>query len=207
VELDNAFFFESIVKFDASVMFELFGERFLSLQNKKRAVKSLLLHPFDMGNLDASEETYQTLSSSDMITEILEDIPLTTSAGVTLVVGKKRKKTTAQIADPPTCTTQVRRSSRCNKYDGFKPKNISDTKPIKSKVKPRKGTSALNCCQTEENPDDIILAQGIPPPAHTPIPVMQSIGINLCGVPPDDISPQKLLASVKETEEEEEDKA
>jgi hypothetical protein len=36
---------------------------------------------------------------------------------------------------------------------------------------------------------------------------MQSIGINLCGVPPDDISPQKLLASVKETEEEEEDKA
>jgi hypothetical protein len=74
-------------------------------------------------------------------------------------------------------------------------------------VKPRKGTSALELYQIEESSDDIILAQGIPPPAHTPIPVMQSIGINLCGVPPEDISPKKLLASVQEIEEEGEDKA
>jgi hypothetical protein len=206
LELDNAYFFESIVKFDASVMFELFGERFLFLQNKKRAVKTLMSHPIDMGNLDASEETDQNLSSSDMFTDIFDETPLTASAGVA-IAGKKRKKTVAKIADPPTCTAQVRRSSRCNKYDGFKPKNVSDTKPFKSKVKPRKGTSALNLCQIEENSDDIILAQGTPPPAHTPIPVMQSIGINLCGVPPEDISPKKLLASVQETEDEEEDKA
>jgi hypothetical protein len=30
---------------------------------------------------------------------------------------------------------------------------------------------------------------------------MQSIGINLCGVPPEDLSPQKLLASLQEEEE------
>jgi hypothetical protein len=207
VELDNAYFFESIIKFDASAMFELFGEKFIFLQNKKRAGKALLLHPFAMGNLDATEETEQTVFPSAMNTELFDDIPLTVSAGVTLVAGQKRKKTSAQTADPPTCTAQVRRSSRCNKYDGFKPKNISDTKLVKSKVKPRKGTSALSLCQNEESSDAIILAQGIPPHAYTPIPVMQSIGINLCGLPPEDISPKKLLASVQETEEEEEDKA
>jgi hypothetical protein len=36
---------------------------------------------------------------------------------------------------------------------------------------------------------------------------MQSIGINLCGVPPEYLSPKKLMASVQETDEEEEDKA
>lgn len=52
------------------------------------------------------------------------------------VVGQKRKKSHLMMA--PTCTTLVRRSPRSNKYDGFKPMNDSDTKAIKSKVKPRK---------------------------------------------------------------------
>jgi hypothetical protein len=31
----------------------------------------------------------------------------------------------------------------------------------------------------------------------TPVPVMQSIGVNLCGVPPEELSPEKLLATSK----------
>jgi hypothetical protein len=38
----------------------------------------------------------------------------------------------------PQETTAVRRSTRCNKYEGFKPKIISDAKHFKSKVKSRK---------------------------------------------------------------------
>jgi hypothetical protein len=32
----------------------------------------------------------------------------------------------------------------------------------------------------------------------TPIPVLQSIGISLCGVPPEDLYPKKLLAKLQE---------
>jgi hypothetical protein len=38
-------------------------------------------------------------------------------------------------------------------------------------------------------------------PPITPVPVMQAIGTNLCGVPPEDLSPQKRLASLQEEEE------
>jgi hypothetical protein len=207
LKFDNAYFFAPTVKFDASALFELFGEKFIFHQNKKRVGKALLLHPFSADSLDVTEETRRALIPSVMDTEMTDYALLNDSAVVTLAIGQNRKKSSAQTADPPSCTTQVRRSFRCNKYDGFKPKNISDTKIAESKVKPRKVTSTLNICHTEESSDAVILAQGNPPPAHTPIPVMQSIGINLCGVPPEDLSPKKLMASVQETDEEEEDKA
>jgi hypothetical protein len=45
--------------------------------------------------------------------------------------------------ETPTCTNQVRRSTRCNTYNGFKPMIVSDAKPVKSKVKPRKVLEVL----------------------------------------------------------------
>jgi hypothetical protein len=196
LKFDNPYFFAPTVKFDASTLFELFGEKFIFHQNKKRAGKGLLLHPISTNSLDVTEETGQALFPSDMDTDMTDSALLNDSIVVTLAVGQKRKRSSAQTANPPSYTTQVRRSSRCNKYDGFKPKNIFDTKPAKSKVKPRKVTSTMNICHTEESSDAIILAQGNPPPAHTPIPVMQAIGINLCGVPLEDLYPKKLMASV-----------
>jgi hypothetical protein len=39
---------------------------------------------------------------------------------------------------------------------------------------------------------------------ETPVPVMQSIAINLCGVPPDEISEEKLLGLPLEKDKAEE---
>jgi hypothetical protein len=37
--------------------------------------------------------------------------------------------------------------------------------------------------------------------SYTPIPVIQAIGINLCGVPAEELSPKKLLAELQEEED------
>jgi hypothetical protein len=119
-----------------------------------------------------------------------------------LFVGQKRKKTMLQ--DVPTCTNQVRRSTRCNKYNGFKPKIIFDAKATKSKVKPRKTPSTTVSADLEQ--EELAMTEIVPysmqVPPITPVPVMQSIGINLCGIPPEDISAKKLLASLQEEESE-----
>jgi hypothetical protein len=36
--------------------------------------------------------------------------------------------------------------------------------------------------------------------APTPVPILQSIGVNLCGLHPSDVSSQKLLAEEEENE-------
>jgi hypothetical protein len=87
---------------------------------------------------------------------------------------------------------QVRRSPRTNKYDGFKPKNDSDTKTVKSKVKPRKNPTIQRATA------DASATTSTTVPADTPIHVLQAVGINLCGIPPDKVSPKKLLSSLQE---------
>jgi hypothetical protein len=117
-------------------------------------------------------------------------------------LGKKRKTTLVPLikhSEPPSCTTRVRRSTRCNKYDGFKPHNFSDSKPLKSKVKPRKNPVMLAPVEDDvpelpEKEQALVIASD----NTTPIPVLQSIGINLCGVPPEDLSPKKLLVKLQE---------
>lgn len=89
-------------------------------------------------------------------------------------------------------TTLLRRSTRSTRYDGFRVPQPSDTKKVVSKVKPRnkpvlqaKNAAALN-----------IASLSAPPP--TPIPTIQNIGTNMCGIHPDDLSPKKLLASLQD---------
>jgi hypothetical protein len=178
---DNAFFFDTPIQLEASDMFELFGEKMVYYQNKKR-----------------------TSSSHISIVEISADEKNDSTVSQPLIVGQKRKKATLPS---PICTTQVRRSTRCNKYDGFKPKNFSDSKAIKSKVKPRKIPAAITLVPSDD--DDtaapLLLDNGVNVPDFTPIPVLHAIGVNLCGVPPEEISPQKLMEIVPEEEEEKED--
>ena len=81
----------------------------------------------------------------------------------------------------PLTTGCVRRSPRANKYDGFKNAAVRDVKVKKSKVKPIVKPSVLSA-----SADD-------PPPM--PITTLQCIGVKLCGVPPEEVSSVKLLAS------------
>jgi hypothetical protein len=86
----------------------------------------------------------------------------------------------------PSCTTQVRRSARSNKYDGFKVSHASDAKCLKSKVKPRKVPSVVDNLSREEE-DNLVLTTSAGD--ATPIPMLQAIGVHLCGVPPEELSP------------------
>lgn len=96
-------------------------------------------------------------------------------------------------------TIMLRRSSRSNKYNGFRVPLPSDKKTVNSKVKPRKNP-AVHCTSIATAPSSAMMdgkvSQDIPPP--TSIPTIQSIGTNMCGIHPDKLSPKKLLASLKE---------
>ena len=96
----------------------------------------------------------------------------------------------------PIDTATLRRSTRNNKYDGFRVNLASDTRQTKSRVKPRVIPSALEA--TEDTPVDSTAAAApgvdddapIPPP--TPIPTMQPIGVNLCAVPVEELTTSVL---------------
>jgi hypothetical protein len=106
--------------------------------------------------------------------------------------GQKRKM------EVPSDTTMVSRSPRQNKYDGFKVHLVSDTKVIKSKVMPRK-VPAIKF--TAKDKGKKVLQNEEEDYAPTPVPVLQSIGVNLCGLHPSDVSSQKLLAEEVEKED------
>jgi hypothetical protein len=116
--------------------------------------------------------------------------------------GEKMEAFTGQKGEIPLVTSQVRRSARSNKYDGFKVHLIYDTKPVKSKVKTRvvpfvKESMKKKRSRAEDNAQSAS-DNNVPPP--TPIATMQAIGVNLCGVPPEEVSLVKLLAQPQEEE-------
>ena len=92
-------------------------------------------------------------------------------------------------------TVMLRRSARSNKCDGFKVPPMSDKKLVMSKVKPRKvpdvqcSSSATLPCASDKK---VKVNSVIPPP--TPISTIQSIGTNMCGLHPNQLSKQKLLS-------------
>jgi hypothetical protein len=110
-------------------------------------------------------------------------------------IGQKRKQA---LLPAPECSSQVRRSTRSNKYDGFKQNNNPDVKPLKSKVKPRKIPRVKEKILFKGK-DSAATTAVLP---DTPIQVMQSIAVNLCGVPAEEISPQKLLSTLQEEDPE-----
>ena len=147
--------------------------------------------------LSMTQQPANVLLSTDSI--ILPLVPLTGTVKAAAAGRKKR--------EAPLVTSQVRRSNRTNKYDGFKPQQVCDSKATKSKVKPRKIPAVA--AQTEDTKDlavsEDIGTSSTPAPVHvppeTPIPVMQAIGVNLCGIPAAELSPKKFMASLQEEEE------
>jgi hypothetical protein len=167
LELDNGKFLSCEWQISPSMAFELVGEAFCFMNNKKARVCAPAQHLPPSLNIAAQIEAF-----------------------------------TGQKGETPLVTTQVRRSARANKYDGFKIHLISDTKIAKSKVKARVVPAVKKTLKKKksggENIAQMAGEHNIPPP--TPIATLQSIGVNLCGVPPEDVSPMKLLALPQEEE-------
>lgn len=135
----------------------------------------------DQGN--QSREHGQTDWEAEMMTEEAAHIaPATCNMG--LSARKEKKKKAAVEVDP----SNLRRSTRANKYDRFKAPSMAEGRAYKSKVKPRQiPTAPIQITTTSA------VHRQVPPP--TPIPTLQIIGSVRCGIPADELSQAKLLAS------------
>ena len=88
----------------------------------------------------------------------------------------------------PLDTTAIRRSTRSNKYDGFKINHAPDTKRSKSRVKPRE-TSFVTAVSLAAAHVQVV-ADACPPP--TSIEELQQMG-SRCGIAQEALSPERLL--------------
>ena len=96
----------------------------------------------------------------------------------------------------PLDTTAVRRSTRSNKYDGFKVNQITDSKRSKSRVKPR-GTPFISAVSLAVAPVQVAV-DACPPP--TSVEELQQM-CNRCGIAPDALSSEKLLGRQRSSSE------
>jgi hypothetical protein len=101
-------------------------------------------------------------------------------------VARQKRKGLSYIASTskvPLCTNQVIRSAKSNRYQGFKPNNLSETRSVGSKVKPREIRAVL--IMEDENDVDQSAAMGENMEiSATHVPVIKAIGLNICGAPP-----------------------
>lgn len=82
------------------------------------------------------------------------------------------------------------------KYDGFHVTQPTDSRPPKSKVKPRAiPTAATPLTDVSEDPASEAQEIVVPPP--TTIPSMQAIGTQLCAIPVEELT---IAALTKEKE-------
>lgn len=90
-------------------------------------------------------------------------------------------------APAPISTVEVRRSNRSNKYNGFKVNQVIETRTTTSKVKPRLVPSIGSSSSAIEPNSEVV--------PHTPVHVLQSIGINRCAVPAAELTEDILTAA------------
>jgi hypothetical protein len=173
VNQDNCRFLSVTVEMPASILHEMVGEFYTLYQSRLVARKT------------------ETTVTPPVLSLERNGLTLSEDANI----GQKRKQA---LLHAPECSSQVRRSTRSNKYDGFKQNNNPDVKPLKSKVKPRKIPRVKEKILIKGK-DSAATSAVLP---DTPIQVMQSIAVNLCGVPAEEISPQKLLSTLQEEDPE-----
>jgi hypothetical protein len=95
-------------------------------------------------------------------------------------------------------TSNLRRSTRSTRYDGFRVPQISDTKKVASKVKPRK-IPAVNDNMSATAPagsSGVSVSTSAEIPGPTPISIIQQVGTIKCGIPPEELSVEKLQAAL-----------
>lgn len=100
------------------------------------------------------------------------------------VIGPPTARGRRSKAHAPLLSTEVRRSTRSTRYDGFRVPSLSETRTTVSKVKPRLIPSVAQSSSSG--------GTEIPPP--TPIPTMQDIGVHRCAIPPQELSEAMLLS-------------
>ncbi|KAM0834376.1 hypothetical protein ACQ4PT_063637 [Festuca glaucescens] len=129
--------------------------------------------------------------------------PLMITSTLTVKRTRSARKEQVQV------TTAVRRSPRNNIYKGFKVDMPTDAKKrqtkVKSRVIPDASGKSWVIPDTSETPSkDVPGSDGdassppIPPP--TPVPVLQKIGVNICGIPPEELEKDKLENSDSDDE-------
>mgnify|MGYP005829679009 CR=1 FL=1 len=96
--------------------------------------------------------------------------------------------TNSRNAHVPLDTTAVRRSTRSNKYDGFKVNQANDIKQTRSRVRSRVMPS-VQAISMAAAPTQVA---SVPCPPPTSIEEIQQVG-GRCGIAPEDLSVEKLL--------------
>ncbi|KAE8801397.1 hypothetical protein D1007_22990 [Hordeum vulgare] len=114
-------------------------------------------------------------------------------------VSPSRKRGRKPKPTIPLCTTEVRRSPRSNKYTGFKVDQLSDTRGRKSLIKPR--TSMVISEPAPSSFDEDASSSSAPPPPPMIIKDIQQVGTGLCGIPPEELTDECLLAKGKDDDE------
>lgn len=97
---------------------------------------------------------------------------------------KPRRRTSRPIRLVPLDDTNLRRSKRTTKYDGFKVNQPSDRRTVKSKVVPRSTPNAIvdeKQIVSGKDKKDI--------PGPTTIEDIQLIGVNMCGIDASELTP------------------
>ena len=94
----------------------------------------------------------------------------------------------------PLDVSEVRRSVRATRYQGFKPPSMADNKRRPSCVKSRKTPDILEL-QHGNSTDATYASTHVPPP--TAIETLQYLGTTHCAIPHEDITREKLLAPLK----------
>jgi hypothetical protein len=122
--MDNCRFLSFSIQISASMLHEMIGELF-SLHQGRRVSRRV--------SEQDSPSTVPGISPHAPASFMNMQLALPD-------VGQKRKgiSTEASTSATPICTTMVRRSTRSSRFQGFRTKNLSEAKPVISKVKPRK---------------------------------------------------------------------
>jgi hypothetical protein len=186
VALENSQHISFTIQMDSVMLYELVGEFFL-LKSRKKGFTDTASGSYTAPNHMMIDYPHESSSSSEEMLPSSEQ-----SSDYSQIVDIKGKG--QLVNEQPECTSQVRRSSRCNKYDGFNHKNLSEARATKSKVKQRIVPSVKQKIQKKKKTSTAVIIQDGPSDQiATPIHVLQAIGVNICGVPQDELAEGMLL--------------
>jgi hypothetical protein len=132
-------------------------------------------------------EFADTISTDNLMTMNCM-MPLDTVGSSSVSTAMHTQKQRKGKMQAPMDTSTLRRSNSNNKYDGFHVTQTTDSRPAKSKVKPRVIPSAATATEDAITMDSTSEDQCVVAPPPTPIPAMQAIGTHMCAIPAEELT-------------------